>query len=219
VSLTALFFGMMKTIIMIDGGFFKPLFKDSSSIPLTSAHVSDFTKKIMKHICPDVFLLRVYWYDSPPFEEKIKLPISKKWFDFSNTPICKANKVLLNNLKRENFFSVREGRLSFDGWRPKKSHIVSGIALTKDLDFKPEFTQKGVDIKIGIDIAWISHEKIADRIICVTGDSDFIPALKLARRHGIQVYLFTLGHGVKEELKDHSDVLDLTDLKTIYSTW
>jgi len=58
-------------------------------------------------------------------------------------------------------------------------------------------------------------ERIAERIILVTGDSDFIPAMKFARRNGIQVMLSTLGHGVKDELKDHSDFLIEEGLKEI----
>lgn len=51
-------------------------------------------------------------------------------------------------------------------------------------------------------LTWISLNKIAERILVITGDSDFIPAIKLARRNGIQVYLFTLAHGVTHELTD-----------------
>jgi len=71
-------------------------------------------------------------------------------------------------------------------------------------------------MKIGLDIAWISLNKIADRILVVTGDSDFIPAIKLARRNGIQVYLFTLAHGVSSELTEHSDRLITTALDQLY---
>jgi len=39
--------------------------------------------------------------------------------------------------------------------------------------------------------------------------------MKFARRNGIQVMLSTLGHGVKDELKDHSDFLIEKGLKEI----
>jgi uncharacterized LabA/DUF88 family protein len=41
----------------------------------------------------------------------------------------------------------------------------------------------------------------------ITGDSDFVPVIKTARRSGIFVYLFTLGHNVKRELLENVDVL------------
>lgn len=89
----------------------------------------------------------------------------------------------------------------------KQSAIGKASADLSDADFSKDIQQKGVDMKIGLDIAWISFNKIADRILVATGDSDFIPAIKLARRNGIQVYLFTLAHGVTDELTEHSDRL------------
>ncbi len=44
----------------------------------------------------------------------------------------------------------------------------------------------------------------------VAGDSDFVPAMKFARREGAQLFLVTLGHSVRAEMLEHSDlVLDL----------
>ncbi|MCC7385225.1 MAG: NYN domain-containing protein [Deltaproteobacteria bacterium] len=42
-------------------------------------------------------------------------------------------------------------------------------------------------------------------LVLVTGDSDFVPPVKFARREGILVYLEALGHGVRPELKAHCD--------------
>ena len=63
-------------------------------------------------------------------------------------------------------------------------------------------------MKIGLDVAWLSSKRIVDRIILVTADSDFVPAMKFARREGVQVVLVTMGHTlVKRELKVHADEL------------
>jgi uncharacterized LabA/DUF88 family protein len=102
------------------------------------------------------------------------------------------------------FFAVREGMLSFQGWTLKKS--CYGTSPLTDDCFSPNLKQKGVDIKIGLDVAWISYNKIATNIILVTGDSDFVPVVKTARRNGVFVYLFTLGHNVKSELCENVDV-------------
>lgn len=77
-----------------------------------------------------------------------------------------------------------------------------------DDDFKPDIKQKSVDMKIGLDVAWLSGKQIVERIILVTADSDFVPAMKFARREGTQVILVTMGHLlVKNELKEHADEL------------
>lgn len=73
-------------------------------------------------------------------------------------------------------------------------------------DFVPDLKQKQVDIKIGLDVAWLSSKGIVERIILVTSDSDFIPAMKFARREDVQIVLVTMGHQqIKQELLVHAD--------------
>ena len=67
--------------------------------------------------------------------------------------------------------------------------------------------QKGVDMRLGIDIASITLKKQADTLILVTGDSDFVPAAKLARREGAEVILDPLRQSIKEQLHEHIDGL------------
>ena len=38
-------------------------------------------------------------------------------------------------------------------------------------------------------------------------DSDFIPAMKFARREGAQLFLVTLGHGIKDGMREHADLV------------
>ncbi|WP_204245095.1 NYN domain-containing protein [Cloacibacillus sp. An23] len=45
--------------------------------------------------------------------------------------------------------------------------------------------QKGVDMRIGLDIASVTYKKQVQRIVLISGDSDFVPAAKLARREGM----------------------------------
>jgi uncharacterized LabA/DUF88 family protein len=103
------------------------------------------------------------------------------------------------------FFAVREGILSFNGWTLKQN--CYGMTPLTDDCFAPNLKQKGVDIKIGLDVAWISFNHIANNIIMITGDSDFVPVIKTARRNGVFVYLFTLKHNVKKELLENVDVI------------
>jgi uncharacterized LabA/DUF88 family protein len=72
-------------------------------------------------------------------------------------------------------------------------------------DLVPNVSQKGVDLGIGLDIARLALREMVQAIVVVTGDSDLIPAFKFARREGIRVYLDTLGHGVRRDLKAHAD--------------
>ena len=67
--------------------------------------------------------------------------------------------------------------------------------------------QKGVDMRIGLDIASITLKRQADIIVLVAGDSDFVPAAKLARREGVEFILDPLWQSVNSDLFEHIDGL------------
>lgn len=67
--------------------------------------------------------------------------------------------------------------------------------------------QKGVDMRIGLDITSITLKKQADTIILVTGDSDFVPAAKLARREGVEFILDPMWQSIGDDLFEHIDGL------------
>jgi uncharacterized LabA/DUF88 family protein len=84
--------------------------------------------------------------------------------------------------------------------------------MLEEDDLVPDLKQKGVDMKIGLDVAWLASKSIVERIVLVTSDSDFIPAMKFARREGVQIVLVTMGHRlIKRELKVHADELRSVD--------
>jgi uncharacterized LabA/DUF88 family protein len=76
--------------------------------------------------------------------------------------------------------------------------------LTAD-DVRLGLRQKGVDMRIGLDISTLTLKKQVDTIILVTGDSDFVPAAKLARREGVEFLLDPLWQSVKDDLHEHVD--------------
>lgn len=63
--------------------------------------------------------------------------------------------------------------------------LMNGDLNVEDLierDFVLGVKQKGVDMRIGLDIASLAYKKQVDRIILIAWNSDFVPAAKLARR-------------------------------------
>jgi uncharacterized LabA/DUF88 family protein len=75
----------------------------------------------------------------------------------------------------------------------------------QDEDFKYATAQKGVDMRIGLDIASLSFKRQVDQVVLVAGDSDFVPAAKLARREGIDFMLDPLWHPIHPSLHEHVD--------------
>jgi uncharacterized LabA/DUF88 family protein len=67
--------------------------------------------------------------------------------------------------------------------------------------------QKGVDMRLGLDVASIALKGQASIIVLVAGDADFVPAAKLARREGLEVILDPMWQNVNDELFEHIDGL------------
>ncbi len=67
--------------------------------------------------------------------------------------------------------------------------------------------QKGVDMRIGVDIASLALKKHVNTIVLVAGDSDFVPAAKLARREGVDFILDPLWQKINADLFEHIDGL------------
>lgn len=62
-------------------------------------------------------------------------------------------------------------------------------------------------LKIGIDIAHLAYKRLVTKLILISGDSDFVPATKLARREGIDIVLDPMWNNVKPSLFEHIDGL------------
>ena len=205
----------MKYILLLDGGFINHKYVQAYNREPRALDIKNFSDSLIHYNDTSDTLVRIYYYDSQPLATQIRKPVSGSMLDLSKTAVYTDNKKKLFDLKRTNNFAVREGRLVFKGWKLKPTAFGKSSSTLSDSDYSLDIQQKGVDMKIGLDIAWISFNRIADRILVVTGDSDFIPAIKLARRNGIQVYLFTLDHGVSEELTEHSDRLITTAIDSL----
>jgi uncharacterized protein (TIGR00288 family) len=200
---------MKKTAILLDMGFvFLKLKHALGKRQPTAIEIRQFTLKCLEK---DEEVFRIYCYDCPPYGEKQTHPLNKKLVDFSTTPTFTSRTKIMNDLKIMDNIAFRSGELSFDGWvisqKAVKDILKTNRAFIDD-DFTPDIKQKGVDMKIGLDVAWLSSKSIVERIILVTADSDFVPPMKFARREGVQIILVTMGHMlVKNELKEHADEL------------
>lgn len=206
----------MQSILMIDGAFLRKKYKSFFKKHITKDDVNNFVLKLKAKVgLKSGDSCRIYFYDCEPCSKSdAKLPVSQATFDFSKQPIYSTMKTLLSEIKQLDYFAVRLGELSFCGWQLKKAKYSKTTAYT-DADFSPDLKQKGVDMKIGLDIAWASYNKITEKIILVTADSDFVPAIKTARRNGIFVYLVSLHHGLKQELAENADVLFTEEISEI----
>lgn len=203
---------MKRVAIIVDGQFLMHRIKESlgESLFPNAFQISEFLKHLNEN---SEEIYRIFFYQGEPSKQKSKTPISKVEIEFKDSETAKYTLELLNNLSRQELFAVRVGETQFRGWKFKK--WVEKKLLKEDFKenlsddhFVPDFQQKGVDIKIGLDVAWLSSKGLVDRIILVTGDSDFVPAMKFARKEGLQVVLIKLGEKhIHESLEIHSDFI------------
>lgn len=199
--------------ILIDGGYFAKIYRSNQKAYPSAADVIRVTDRIqnIKEL-QNKELLRIYYYDAPPLQNKIINPISKAQIDLGNSDLAKRAHRLHTTLSQSPDFALRLGELKQNTWtvKPKvwpadKAPSQASITLHAD-DIKPDIKQKGVDLRIGMDIACMAIRKNVHTIILITGDSDMVPALKLARREGMKVYCVQLDtQHITDELKIHSD--------------
>lgn len=91
--------------------------------------------------------------------------------------------------------------------------LLSGklkVEEIKDSDVSYDLRQKGVDMKIGIDIASLVFKKFVSQIVLISGDADFVPASKLARREGIDFILDPMWNPIDDLLFEYIDGLRST---------
>ena len=162
------------------------------------------------HIYESFELYRIFYYDCPPFAKKMHHPVSKRAVDFAKSSQAVFRNSLHDELRKKRKVALRLGHLlDTTSWRLKPApmtRLAGGekFDLTDD-DFTLDTVQKGVDMRLGLDVAALAYKRLVDQIVLIVGDSDFVPAAKMARREGIDIILDPLGQAVHAHLHEHTD--------------
>ena len=84
--------------------------------------------------------------------------------------------------------------------------------------------QKGVDLRIGLDMVAHARNGAVDTIVLVSGDDDLTEAVEEAQVHGVLVIVLAVPtvegrpHGVSKHLHRAADNLEVMDVKTLESS-
>lgn len=201
-----------KYAILIDGGFIRQKLKAKNKHFATVSEIEAEVVRIKANANLASFrLIRVYFYDAKPATGVVTNPISAAPIDLSASQEFARNTSLQQALELQPDMALRIGETDVHGWElghmALKDIAKNGARAVTAQDFVPSIEQKGVDLRIGLDIARLAIRQLVDIIVVVTGDSDMVPAFKFARREGLRVYLDHMGHGVKRDLKAHVDII------------
>ena len=202
---------MKKTALLIDGGWFSKGLGKILALPGGWPAAPQVIKNARAVLGTDEELFRIFYYDCEPFDREVTNPVDGSKIPYHTMPAYTARKRFFFDLGQTEFVALRRGELKARGWEFSATYrqaLLSGttpVAPTPR-DVYPNFEQKGVDMRIGIDVATLCLKKIVDRIILFSGDADMIPALKLARREGVQVFVVKLDPWpLKHNLIEDSD--------------
>jgi uncharacterized LabA/DUF88 family protein len=201
---------MLHYAILIDAGFAKRKL-GAPNAPATPQHIGALIERIGQHpLLEGMRLHRVYYYDALPLRESHQIPLGGGARDFASEPTAARSDAMLAALARMPFVALRLGELSFEGWEVPEKILRKapdqGLHLTAKM-LKPRIKQKGVDMRIGMDIAALTLKQQVQALVLVSADSDFVPAMQFARREGAQLLLCPLGQSVKPSMREHSDVV------------
>ena len=220
----------MKTAILVDGGFYRKMARKHFGEKDPSDRVQELVSYCKRHLKQvDNFvkdeagnkqflysdLYRIFYYDCPPVDKNVYHPLTRKTINFKKESMYKWMNGFRDELKKKRKLALRLGFLAADeaifalNSETVKKLFNQTLQLkdVKEKDFSLSMYQKGVDMKIGLDIATLSYKKLVDQIVLISGDSDFVPAAKLARLEGIDFILDPMGHSITESLQEHIDGL------------
>lgn len=173
---------MGSAAIFVDGGYFDRVSRDCGSPRI------DFGKLATELSKPDD-LLRTYYYHCLPYRSPVPTLEEEERYA--------KKQIFFNALNRLNRFEVREGKLEYRGTDRESS--------------RPIFEQKRVDIFLGVDLVSLAVKNRITRAILITGDSDFLPAIKAAKHEGVLIHLF---HGTGPQ-QPHRDLWEEVDERTV----
>ena len=206
------------TAILVDGGFYrkqaKKLFGEKN--PKDRAdELASYCRRHQKAIIKMKLkrLYRIFYYDCYPSDKNIYNPITQKTVNMGKSPLYKWSNDFFKELACQRKLALRMGELLESQAGYSLHPDILKKLLRKDItvddvtegDLILDIQQKGVDMRIGLDIASLAQKRLVNQIVLIAGDSDFVPAAKHARREGIDFILDPMWHPVKDNLLLHID--------------
>lgn len=177
--------------------------------PPTSLAAPDKSGAISWAESPELY--RIFFYDCEPLSKKMHYPISGRAVDLSKSQPAAFRRSLHAELFAARKVALRLGRLNDASfWKLSESATKRLLKapfdfIARDEDFEIDVKQKGVDMRLGLDVASMAFKRQVNKMILIAGDADFVPAVKLARREGLDVIVVSMGESLPSDLSQNVD--------------
>lgn len=204
------------TAILVDGGFYLRRAERLFGHKTPKQRAQELLTYCNRHIKKENSqLYRIFYYDCPPSEKVLFHPLTKETVNLAKTEKYQWMVDFHQELVQQRKVALRRGEILETqlGYQLKPKtlkRLLGGSRTIADLtkeDFTLDITQKGVDMKLGLDIATLAMNGRVDQIVMIAGDSDFVPAAKHARRAGIDFLLDPMWARISGSLHEHIDGL------------
>lgn len=206
-----------RTAILVDGGFYRirarNLFGDKSPEERADELFTYCLRHLNRGKRDESSLYRIFYYDCPPSTKVVYNPITKQQVNLARSDQYRWTTAFFEALVTKRKVALRRGEeLASSGEYTLRQGVLKdlcagkrSVATLTDRDLRLNITQKGVDMRIGLDIASLVERDLVTQIILISGDSDFVPAAKYARRRGIDFVLDPMWQTVSPSLNEHVD--------------
>lgn len=214
----------MLTAILVDGPFFIRRIRQifPSSVHHDARLMADLVWRLSAaHLFernqPKRHLFRIFFYDTPMMNGKVTLPVSKQNIDLSKSKEGQFRSAFQRQLQRKRKLAVKLGEpATIDNWKLSEDAQADllakriGIDDLQDDDFVPDTITRGIELRMGVDLASLAYKKQVQQVVLLTGDGAFASAAELLRHEGIDVVLDPMWQNISEDLFTYIDGLRST---------
>ena len=186
---------MERTAVLVDGGFYRIRAQTLFGVKSPEERADEL------------------YYDCPPSTKVVYNPVTQRHVNLAKSDQYRWTTAFFNALVTKRKVALRRGEeLASSGDYTLRAGVLKDLCAGRrsvesltDRDTRLNITQKGVDMRIGLDIASLVERNLVTQIILISGDSDFVPAAKYARRRGMDFVLDPMWQTVSPSLNEHVD--------------
>jgi uncharacterized LabA/DUF88 family protein len=214
----------MLTAILVDGPFFIRRIRQifPSSVHYDAKMMADLVWRLSAaHLFernqPKRHLFRIFFYDTPVSSQRVTLPVSRQSIDLSKSKEGQFRNAFQRQLQRKRKLAVRLGEpVDVDSWKLNEDAMADllgkkiSVDDLADEDFSPDSHAKGIELRMGVDLATLAYKRQVQQVVLLTGDGAFSSAAELLRHEGIDVVLDPMWQNISEDLFSFIDGLRST---------